>query len=169
MVDQQFGWDEVAEAYTERFGRELDAKPFDRRILDWLLQRAGPIGPISDLGSGPGQVAACVHSLGAETSGIDLSAEMVQQAATLNPEISFHTGDMSDLAGIEANTFGGIAAFYSIVNLTPADRARAFPEIGHVLRPGGWLLLSFHIGDEINHVEKVREQSRKTWDAMATG
>ena len=154
MVDQQFGWNEVAAAYAERFGRELDAKPFDRKILDWFVERAGPIGPICDLGCGPGQVAAYVRSLGSEACGIDLSREMVQHAAALNPAIAFQIGDMCDLAEIEDASFGGVASFYSIVNLTPTDHARAFAEIGRVLRPDGWLLVSFQVGDGVNHVEE---------------
>lgn len=153
-MEDLFGWDEVAEAYAQRFGGELDAKPFDRKMLDWFVERSGPVGPICDLGCGPGQVAAYVHSLGFEACGIDLSPEMVHHAAALNPKVPFQTGDMCDLVHIEASSFGGVAAFYSIVNLPPGDHARAFTEIGRVLRPGGWLLVSFHVGDGVNRVEE---------------
>lgn len=79
IVEDLYGWDEVAAAYADRFSRELDSKPFDRKILEWLVERAGSIGPICDLGCGPGQVAAYVRHLGYESRGIDLSSEMVQQ------------------------------------------------------------------------------------------
>ena len=153
-VEDLFGWDEVAAAYAGRFSDELDAKPFDRKLLDWLVERADPIGPICDLGCGPGQVAAYVHARGGETCGIDLSQKMVQHAATSNPDISFQVGDMCDLADVETGAFGGIASFYSIVNLPHTDHARVFAEMRRTLRPGGWLLLSFHIGDEVRHVEQ---------------
>lgn len=80
-VEDPFGWDEVAAAYASRFSRELEAKPFDRKLLEWFVERAGPVGPICDLGCGPGQVAAYVRSLGIATCGIDLSTEMVHHAA----------------------------------------------------------------------------------------
>lgn len=160
-VNDLFGWDEVAAAYADRFNHELDAKPFDRKILDWFIERAGPVGPICDLGCGPGQVAAYVHSLGYQACGIDLSPAMVQHATRLNPDIAFEVGDMCDLADVATGAFGGIASFYSIVNLPASDHARAFNEIHRVLRPGGWLLLSFHIGEGVNHVEEfLGEQVR---------
>lgn len=159
MVEDLFGWDEVAEAYADRFGRELEAKPFDRKVLEWFVERAGPIGPICDLGCGPGQAAAYVHSLGYDACGIDLSSEMVRHAAALNPEIPFQAGDMSDLSGVDAGAFGGVVSFYSIVNLRPTDQPRVFAEMRRVLRPGGWLLVSFHVGDEVRRVEEFLDES----------
>ncbi len=148
-------------AYADRFGRELDDKPFDRKILEWFVERAGPIGPICDLGCGPGQVAAYVHSLGCQACGIDLSSEMVHQASALNPDIPFEVGDMCDLSGVAAGAFGGVVSFYSIVNLRPADHAAAFAEMCRVLRPGGWLLVSFHVGEGVKRVEEfLGEQIR---------
>ncbi len=152
-VDDLFGWDEVAEAYADRFSRELDTKPFDRKILDWFAERAGPIGPVCDLGCGPGQVAAYIHHLGHQTCGIDLSPEMVRHAAASNPDIAFQVGDMRDLADIDAGAFGGVASFYSIVNLPAADHPQTFVEMRRILCPGGWLLVSFHVGEGTNRVE----------------
>jgi uncharacterized damage-inducible protein DinB len=67
----------VADAYADRFFDELKHKPFDRKMLDWLIQRVATAGMICDLGCGPGQVARYLHSQGAEACGIDLSPEMV--------------------------------------------------------------------------------------------
>jgi predicted methyltransferase len=47
---------------------------------------------------------------------------------------------------------------YSIIHLAAGDRARACLEFGRAIRPGGWLLLAFHIDSpdfaagEINHI-----------------
>ena len=57
-MDVQSGYDAVASAYADRFRDELGDKPFDTRMLDWLAERAGGVGPICDMGCGPGQVAA---------------------------------------------------------------------------------------------------------------
>ena len=149
-----FGWDEVAAAYADRFGRELDFKPFDRKVIEWLAERAGPIGPICDLGCGPGQVAVLLHSLGYDTCGIDLSLEMVRHAQAISPDIEFEVGDMCDLSRVATGSFGGVAAFYSIVNIAPAELPQAFAEMHRVLEPGGWILVSFHIGDEVRHVKE---------------
>jgi SAM-dependent methyltransferase len=153
-VDEVCGWDEVAPAYAEKFGRELDVKPFDRKAIEWLAERAGPIGPICDLGCGPGQVAVFLHSLGYDTSGIDLSPEMVRRAQASSPDIEFEVGDMCDLSRIATGAFGGVAAFYSIVNIAPDQLPHAFAEMHRVLEPGGWLLVSFHIGEGVRRVDE---------------
>jgi ubiquinone/menaquinone biosynthesis C-methylase UbiE len=154
-VDPRSSYDRVAQEYASRFGDEMERKPFDRKMLDWLVEKVGPGELICDLGCGPGQIARYLRSQGANACGIDLSSEMVEQARRLNPEIPFQQGSMLDLQGIPARTYGGVAAFYSIVHFTGADVARALREIRRVLRPSGVLLLAFHIGSETLHVQEL--------------
>jgi hypothetical protein len=46
------------------------------------------------------------------------------------------------------------ASGYSIIHLEPGELAPAFTEICRVLRPGGLMLVSFHIGSEVRHLEQ---------------
>jgi ubiquinone/menaquinone biosynthesis C-methylase UbiE len=85
---------------------------------------------------------------------MDLSQGMVERARELNPGIEFLQGDMRSLDRPD-EVWAGIAAFYAIVNLPPVDVAQAIREMWRVLRPGGLLLLSFHIGDEVSYVEDL--------------
>ncbi len=39
----------------------------------------------------------------------------------------------------------GAVAFYSIIHLRPEDRPQAYREMWRVIRPGGWLLVAFHV------------------------
>ena len=149
----------VADAYADRFFDELQHKPFDRKMLDWLLQRVTTTGVICDLGCGPGQVARYLHTQGAEACGIDLSPEMVKIASALNFGVRFEPGNMLDLHNVANSAFAGIAAFYSIVNLSLEELPRAFAEMSRVLKPGGWLLLSFHVGDETRHLDEFLERT----------
>lgn len=141
-------YDRLAEEYVTRIYGELAGKPFDRRMLDWLAEKVDGAGPLCDMGCGPGQVAAYLHGRGLPALGIDLSAEMVRHARRLAPAIPFHQGDFTTLEGIADGSFGGIAAFYSIIHV---PRAALVPTLGtwrRVLRPRGVLLLAFHLGEQ---------------------
>ncbi len=152
-VDTVTTYDLVAAEYAERFQDEMDDKPFDRECLDRLLAETRGIGPICDLGCGPGQVARYLHRQGADVLGVDLSPSMIDQARRLNPAVPFHVGDMLGLPDADGS-WGGIAAFYSIIHLPPHAVIRALAEMRRVLRPGGVLLLAFHVGDGITHLDE---------------
>lgn len=155
--DVQAAYDAVADRYADRFFDELQHKPFDCKMLDWLIERCGN-GLICDLGCGPGQVARYLRDHGVSACGIDLSLAMIAEAQSRNPDINFAQGDMLSLTGVTDGAFAGIAAFYAIVNLNEEDLPRAFAELNRVLKPGGWLLLSFHEGDETRHLEEFLER-----------
>jgi SAM-dependent methyltransferase len=146
-------YDRVAAEYATRIADELDGKPLDRALLLCLAQEAGAIGPIADIGCGPGHVARYLRQQGASVLGIDLSPEMVAIARQLAPSIPFQQGSMLSLDVPDA-AWGGIAAFYSIIHLPPDARPQALAEFFRVLRPGGLLLLAFHIGDECRHLDE---------------
>ncbi len=149
--DTRMSYDAVAPEYAQQFRDEMDYKPFDREILMRLAERVNGLGVICDLGCGPGQIARYLARNGVAACGIDLSPEMVRHASLLNPTIPFQQGNMLDLADVSDNTFGGVAAFYSIIHIPRPDVVKALREIKRVLRPGGTLLVTFHIGDEIIH------------------
>ncbi len=149
--DTQVTYDAVASEYAEEFRDEMDRKPFDREMLMRLAGYVNGRGAICDMGCGPGQIARYLHAQGVNACGIDLSTEMVKRAQRLNPAIPFQQGNMLDLANVADNTFGGIAAFYSIIHIPRPEVVRALGELRRVLQPDGTLLVTFHIGDETVH------------------
>ena len=78
---------------------------------------------------------------------------MIEQARKLNPDIEFLLGDITRLKQ-ESGSLAGIVAAYSIIHLTPSEIPVAFEEMRRVLRSGGWLLLSFHIGSQTLHMDE---------------
>lgn len=157
IKDTQSSYDRVAVEYGERYKDEMDDKPFDRNCLDRLTRKVGDLGPICDLGCGPGQVARYLHRQGVKALGVDLSVSMVAQAQRLNPEIHFHQGNMLALPDAP-ESWGGIAAFYCIIHIPRQQVVHALLEMKRVLKPGGVLLVSFHIGTEIKHLDEWWEK-----------
>jgi len=143
----------LAEEYVRRIYGELRDKPFDREVLDRFSRQMRGRGIVCDIGCGPGHVARYLHDRGVRAWGLDLSANMLAHARRLNHGIQFIQGDVLKL-GVADGAWAGIAAFYCICNLPPADLPAAFAEMRRVLRPGGLLLLSFHIGDEVKHLDE---------------
>src|SRR5512133_630683 len=151
-ADTQASYDRVAVEYAEKFKDEMDYKAFDRDCLDRMAHEVGELGPICDLGCGPGQIARYLHRQGVDTLGVDLSPRMIAEAQRLNPDIPFHQGDMLSLPDAD-NSWGGIAAFYCIIHISREKVVDALREMKRVLKPGGSLLITFHIGDEITHLD----------------
>ena len=147
------GYDPIAEEYAVEFFHELQHKPFDQQLLNRFAEQVRHLGPVCDLGCGPGQIAYYLHEHGADAFGVDLSLAIVKVARRLNPGLRFAQGDIMALPAAD-NSWGGIAAFYSLIHIPRHQMVAALQEIGRVLRPGGLLLLSFHIGDETLHLDQ---------------
>jgi SAM-dependent methyltransferase len=140
----------LAARYAEELADELDAKPLDRALLAALVEQTHGLGPIADLGCGPGHVSAHLAGLGAKVVGIDLSPGMIAIAQSREPTLEFRIGDLRELP-VGDGECGGIVAFYSLIHLSPSDRAAAYREMHRVLAPAGRALIAFHIGDEVVH------------------
>ena len=153
-MDVRDSYDSAAEAYAEHLATELDQKPLDRHLLNRFAEEARGRGLVADLGCGPGHVSRYLHEQGVTVVGIDLSPEMIRVAAALHPDIELRVGDMNRLDLPDAG-LAGIVAFYSIVHFRPDELGAVFQEMRRVLAPGGQALISFHIGDEVVHVDDL--------------
>jgi hypothetical protein len=145
-------YDLVATTYGERVADELDHKPFDRWLLERVAELAGD-GPVADIGSGSGQVAYYLAAAGAEVTGFDLSPQMVAEASSRFPEVTFEEADFTALpARTSGEGWGAIAGWYALVHLAASELPPAVAILTAALRPGGWLAIAVHLGDEMRHV-----------------
>lgn len=149
-------YDLASEAYARKFLGELDYKPFDRELLQQFSTLVGANAPIIDLGCGPGHTTAYLTSLGLDATGVDLSPRMIELASRTFPQSRFEVGDFFALL-FPSETFAGVSALYCVVHLTPAQLPDVFAEIFRVLKGGGFLLLSFHVGAEVIRAENFLE------------
>lgn len=145
-------YDAVAPEYAARFSDELARKPLDRELLSRFAAGVRGAGEVCDLGCGPGQTTAYLHGCGARVCGLDLSAGLLREAGRRYPGLAFEAGDMLALPRADG-TVAGVVAFYSVVHFSPNQLRRALAEIQRVLRPGGRVLLAFHIGHGSVRVE----------------
>jgi SAM-dependent methyltransferase len=146
-------YDAMAADYAVRFRDELSARPLDRAMLagfaELVLTSGG--GPVADIGCGTGRVTPHLTRLGLSAFGIDLSPQMIAVARRAHPELRFEVGSMLAL-DLPDGALAGLLAWYSIIHV-PDDRLPdALAEFGRVLRPGGFVLLGFQVGDEPLHM-----------------
>ena len=141
-------YDSIAAEYARHLFHELQGKPKDRELLVRFAREIVEGGEVCDLGCGPGQIARFLSDAGVRVFGLDLSPGMLAHARRLNPDIEFREGNMLSLPQPN-DALAGIAAFYAIVNIPAETLPIAFREMVRVLRPGGLLLLAFHIGGDV--------------------
>jgi ubiquinone/menaquinone biosynthesis C-methylase UbiE len=136
-------WDRRARSFDDEVGHGLVN---DSQRLAWLdiLSRIAGRAPIRvlDVGCGTGFVACRFAELGHIVTGIDLSAQMIDQArrkaTQAGLQIELQVGDAVGL-DLADETYDLVVARHVIWNLPHPDRAVA--EWLRVLRPGGRLLL----------------------------
>jgi uncharacterized protein YceH (UPF0502 family) len=144
-------YDVVADAYAEKYGDELSHKPFDTWLLDRIA--AEVTGPVADVGTGPGQIAAHLASRGAVVTGVDSSEGMITEARVRYPGVAFEVADFRRL--LRPRTAAGwsaITAWYALVHLTESELPAAISALASTLVSGGLLALAVHIGPETRHV-----------------
>jgi SAM-dependent methyltransferase len=148
LDDARSSYDIDAEGYADRVRGLLDANPYLRASLSLfaeLVDTAGG-GPVADVGCGPGHVTRHLHDLGVDAFGIDVAPAMVALARRENPDLRFEVGTMTAL-DLPDGSVGGVLAFWSVIHVPDHAVPLAFSEFRRVLRPGGPVLVGFHVGD----------------------
>jgi SAM-dependent methyltransferase len=137
------GYDDVADAYLERFGVSAVRQKWLGRLTDRLPTAKRRV---LDLGCGAGiPVARHLIGLGHSVVGVDGSAEQIVRARRNVPEAVFVNADMCRIT-FEADSFHAVGAFYSITHVPPAQQGRLIASISKWLTRDGVLVASFGIG-----------------------
>ncbi len=148
LIDTRVSYDTVAESYADLLRDALAAAPYERGVLALFaeLVRAGGDGPVADVGCGPGRITAHLRSLGVDAFGIDLSPAMIDRARRDHPGLRFAVGSMTDLSLADSSA-AGLLAWFSLIHVPDDEVPAVLGQFHRVLRPGGVLLLGFHVGD----------------------
>ncbi len=149
LEDTRTSYDTVADSYADLTRHLLDETPEERAVLAMFADMVRVLGggTVADVGCGPGRITAHLRQLGVDAFGIDLSPGMAEVARREHPGLRFDLGSMTDLALADASV-AGLVAWYSLIHVPDDEISPVFAHFRRVLRPGGPLLLSFHVGDE---------------------
>ena len=146
-------YNKTASNYAVKFINELEHKHLDKILLKAFASENIGKGKLIDLGCGPGQTTKFLFDSGfADIIGVDISSEMVTVATNINPQLHFEKADILNL-NYPDNSFGSAIAFYSIVHFDYEQLKTAFKEIKRVLVDDGQFLFTFHIGNNIVHLD----------------
>jgi SAM-dependent methyltransferase len=139
-------YDRVADNYVAMGVGDLAPSPWLRAALTAFAEDVGPLGPVLDVGCGPGTVTAFLAGLGVDVSGVDLSPRMVEHARRLNPGLQFEVASATQLQ-LTDGSFGGVLGWWSLFNLPRAVLPGVLVSFARALVPGGQVLLGTHVGD----------------------
>ena len=140
------GYDLTAAMYAERFHAHLHDKPLDQAMLAGFAGLVEGQRVVADVGCGTGATSRMLADLRLDVLGIDLSPNMIAEARCRNPDLSFQVGSMTDM-DLGDGRLDGICAWYSVIHVPDELVPHVFSEFRRVLRPGGWALLAFQVGD----------------------
>jgi SAM-dependent methyltransferase len=139
-------YDRVADAYVEMGAGRLDAQPWLRAALAAFAESVRGLGPVLDVGCGPGIVTAHLTGLGLDASGVDLSPRMIEHARRDYPDLRFSVASATDL-DLAPASLGGVLGWWSLFNLPRVALPGVLRTFADALVPGGQALVGTHVGD----------------------
>lgn len=139
-------YDAMADLYTAlALGPlgDLNRVPTDRERLAAFAELAGErVGPVADLGCGPGHIVGHLSELGLTAVGYDFSHELIGRARQAFPDFEFHVNDLTTL-DLPESSLGGIVARYSLIHMAPHCFGAVFDHWLTLLEANGPVLVSF--------------------------
>jgi SAM-dependent methyltransferase len=138
MPNQAAGWDASAQAWIDTVANDVNRS----HVLDKpMLAECGLVRGVQalDVGCGEGRFCRMLAERGAETTGIDITSELIAEARRLHPEGKYEEGNAESLP-YEDNSFDLVVSYVALLDI-PDFRA-AIREMARVLKPGGKVVVS---------------------------
>lgn len=146
LEDVRASYDRVADAYVDLGVGRLEGEPWLRAALDAFAEDVAGLGPVLDVGCGPGHVTAHLAERGLDARGVDLSPRMVEHPRRRYPSQRFDVASASDLNLVPAS-LGGVLGWWSLFNLPRDVLPDVIADFARALVPGGQVLIGTHVGE----------------------
>lgn len=147
-------YDRVADNYVHMVATtglgDIRAHPWLRAAMDAFSGTVGGLGPVLDVGCGPGTVTAYLAERGLDVSGVDLSPRMIENARRLYPHCRFDIASSTEL-DLADSSLGGVLGWWSLFNLPRDVLPEVLSSFARALVPGGQLIIATHLGDDDVH------------------
>ncbi len=140
-------YDRVADTYVESGIGDLAPHPWLRAALAAFAESVRGLGPVLDVGCGPGTVTAHLTELGLDVRGVDLSPRMVEHARRRHPGLRFDVASATAL-DLAPGSLGGVLGWWSLFNLPRTVLPQVLASFAEALVPGGQAMIGTHVGDE---------------------
>jgi len=113
---------------------------------------------VLDIACGQGRMSRCLAELGADVTGIDISAAMLARARAVGPRnITYIHADITrPPAWWDGRPFDGCTCELALMDID--DLAGTFSAVATVLRPGGWFIASI-----VHPCFPGNEKGRSSW------
>jgi trans-aconitate methyltransferase len=137
---------------------------YGNNLLEWLAPQAGE--KILDLGCGTGELTAKIAESGAQVTGIDSSATMIESAQKHYPNVTFKVADATNFSLPEQFD----AVFSNAVLHWIRNQEKMLDRVHQHLRPGGRFVLEMggknNVADIMGAFDKVMEAKGYTYKAF---
>ena len=134
-------WTGVAEWYDRLVGDE--GSEYHREVVHpgaLRLLNVIPGEPVIDVACGQGALCRLLHEKGAEVTGVDAAAPLIDAARQRGPEaIRYHVADARELSFLPLGSFAAAACVLAIQNIQPIQPV--FEGVARLLRPGGRIVV----------------------------
>ena len=146
------------------YSHDYLAEPFFREAFEGWLGMLPADGRVLEVGCGHGRpIASALVAAGQRVTGIDPSAQMIDEARQAVPGQDFRQLALVELE--EADAFDGACCFFSLLCMDPIELRIGLERLHRTLKPDAPLLIVSGVPDLFTRTSPLRSvQGRTTWE-----
>lgn len=133
-------WSERWDSYTNLPNPEMVAGKEEFKLMEPLLSKVGKGARILDAGCGMGEWTVYLNRLGYQTTGLDISENIIERLKTLFPQYEFVRNDIRN-TGFPVECFDVLFSWGAFEHFENGP-GECLKESFRILKPGGYLFIT---------------------------